>query len=216
MPNSISTLLFDFDGVIADTDTARFKILKKILPNYDHTLAKSFTRNELIGLSTKKFLLDKSNSLPEAQIDSIIRMRHMIYFSNLEEYCIPFPKMKETIRYFNSVFELAIVTTGGTENVKIQLQHLNIIDCFKWVIGREISEDGKFRKTYTPIPAIINKKLAECIVIEDSNVGVHAARKAGFYCIRFDPDRLYKNGKENEKVMDYPELKKRINRMASL
>ncbi len=55
MQSNIGCIIFDFDGVIADTDLGRYKVLKQILLDYDTELANSFNKKDLIGLSTKSF-----------------------------------------------------------------------------------------------------------------------------------------------------------------
>ena len=133
MQNKITCLIFDFDGVIADTDLGRYKALKDILPNYDNELAKSFSKKDIIGLSTKGFLIRNSHTLTKKQVDEIVKKRHELFFSNLSTYCIPFKNMKDSIEFLSSKYDFAIVTTNSTENAKFLLRHLEIISFFKWI-----------------------------------------------------------------------------------
>jgi len=206
MPNKITTLIFDFDGVIANTDLGRYKLLKDILLDYNSDFVNTFNRKDLIGLSTKAFLVNNLKHLSEAEIQEIINKRHELYFSNLSDYCIPYDNLNQTISFLSSKYDLAIVTTNSVENVTKQLKHLGIFELFNWVIGRETCENSNFKKTYKPISNIIKKKVSECIVIEDSDLGVNAAREEGYYCLRFDPDNLFQNGLENVKISNYKEL----------
>ena len=210
MQNKISCLIFDFDGVIANTDLGRFKALKQILQNYDSNLSETLSLSGLIGLSTKSYLRHYTNILTDSQITEIVKQRHELFFSNLSSYCIPYENMKETIEFFQSHFDLAIVTTNNKKNAVILLEHLGIRKFFKWIIGREKSENDNLIKSYSLIPSIINKKVHECIVIEDSNIGVDAAKEEGFFCIRFDPENNFPKGNEDIKVMNYRELKDKI------
>lgn len=212
MQNKKTCLIFDFDGVIADTDLGRYKALRKILEKYDSSLSQRMSKKDFIGLSTKGYLKKYSQTLTNSQIKEIVSKRHDLFFSNLSEYCIPYKNMVESIRYFNSIYELAIVTTNSAPNVTLLLKHLGIFNLFKWVIGREISENEKLVKTYVQIPEILNKQVSECIVIEDSDFGVNAAKKEGFLCIRFDPECIFSKGLEDLKVKSYDELKEIINR----
>lgn len=212
MLNKITCLIFDFDGVIANTDLGRFKVLDNILQEYDIELSKSFIPKDLIGLSTKGFLVKYFENLSQVEVDEIIKKRHKIFISNLSDYCIPYEKMKESIINFHSKYELAIVTTNNIENVKIQLEYLGIINYFKWIIGREKSENKNLLKTYLHISKELNKEISECIVIEDSDIGVNAARNEDFYCIRFDPESNFKKGNENVKVNSYHRLKEIIDK----
>jgi HAD superfamily hydrolase (TIGR01509 family) len=212
MQSKTTCLIFDYDGVIADTDLGRYKLLKNILVDYDIDLSKRFNQKDLIGLSTHAFLVKNFKNLRRFEINMIIQRRYELFFSNLSEYCLPYENMKETIEYFHSKFELAIVTTNNVENVKIQLKYFGIINYFKWIIGREKSEGKDLTKTYRMVPDTLKKKVSECIVIEDSDIGVNAARLEGFYCIRFDPGNLFIKNKENERVKNYIELKDKIDK----
>ena len=213
MLNNKTCLIFDFDGVIANTDLGRFKVLDTILQEYDIDLSKSFVPKDLLGLSTKSFLVKNFENLNQLEIDKIIKKRHKIFISNLSKYCIPYEKMKESIVYFYSKYDLAIVTTNTIENVKIQLEYLGVINYFKWIIGREKSENENLLKTYHHILKSLNKEISECIVIEDSDIGVNAARNENFYCIRFDPENNFEKNSENEKVNSYSKLKDRIDKI---
>lgn len=212
MKNKKFCLIFDFDGVIADTDLGRFKVLKEILKDYDIELSNSLSKKDLIGLSTKAFLTKYSPKLSPHKINEIVKKRHQVFFSNLSKYCIPYEKMIESIKYFNSIFDLAIVTTNDTANVKTLMEYLGILDYFRWIIGRDKTENHSLEKTYKTIPNLLEKDVSECIVIEDSDIGVNAARKEGFYCIRFDPENRFQNGTENDKVTSYNELKQLIDK----
>lgn len=210
MQNKITCLIFDFDGVIANTDYGRYKALKQILPKYDKALSNSISPTDFIGLSTKGYLKQNSNTLSDSQIEEIVSQRHKLFFSNLSKYCIPYENMKESIEYLHGKFDLALVTTNSTKNIEILLNHLGIKKLFKWIIGREISENEKLIKSYSLIPSVIKKNVSECLVIEDSNIGVDAAKKVGFFCIRFDPDDNFTLGKENIKVRNYKDLEMKI------
>jgi beta-phosphoglucomutase-like phosphatase (HAD superfamily) len=53
------------------------------------------------------------------------------------------------------------------------------------------------------------------VVIEDSDLGVNAAKKEGFFCIRFDPNNSFNEGREDLKVSSYNELRLEINSIDS-
>jgi phosphoglycolate phosphatase-like HAD superfamily hydrolase len=210
MRNKITTLIFDFDGVIANTDLGRYNLLKKILCEFDVELSNSIKRKDLIGLSTKAFLVKFSKKLNQYEIDKIIKKRHDLFFSNLDKYCIPYDHVKDSILHLHSKYDLAIVTTNSIENVIVQLKHLGIYKLFKWIVGRELCETKELKKTYSEIPNALNKKVYECIVIEDSDFGVNAAKKEGYFCFRFDPENTFGKGSEDDRIESYVELVKKL------
>lgn len=214
MKNTISCLIFDFDGVIADTDRARFYILRDILKEYGIDFSGHFSMKDLIGLSTDAFLRKNLKSLTSSQIQSIVQKKHRLHFTNLEEYVLPFPGIHETLRELHSGFDLVMVSANPYKNLMMLLNHLEIKQYFKWIFGREICENDNLEKTYFPIASKIQKKVSECVVIEDSEYGVNAAKRAGYYCIRFDPHNRFEPGPENDKAKNHFDLKKKIEKHA--
>ena len=206
MKNNISSLIFDFDGVIADTDYARFNILKSILKKKG--LNFNFNITALKGLSTKSFLQKNYPVISKNEIDNIIQERHFKYLSNLKKYCIPFEGMKNTLLHLFEYFDLYIVTTNSLEILEIQLEFLKINELFKRKIGRESAENMNLKKTYENIQNIIKKTIKECIVIEDSLIGIEAAKNEGYFCIKFNPYKEQLQGKEDFEVNNYKELEK--------
>ncbi|MFW5804451.1 MAG: HAD family hydrolase [bacterium] len=204
-------LIFDFDGVIANTDQSRFKNLSEILQRYNIHLPPDYF-NKLVGLTTVAFLKKYFPFLPEEQVKNISKERQENYYSNLAKYCIPFEGMKNTIDELSNHFKIVMVTSNAREKVITQLKHLNVYQYFDWIIGREDTENNKLEKSYLKVPSIIDKDPEKCIVIEDSEIGVQAAKEADFYCIKFVP--LSTNDSNhtahNDIARNYPELKKKI------
>ncbi len=205
MENEITSLIFDFDGVIADTDTARLEILNALFEKRGVNL--EIRIEMLTGLSTKSFLKQNFPDLSESDINEIIKERHKIYFANLEKYCIPFINMQNTLIHLYNFYDLYIVTTNELGNLEKQLSFLKISHLFKKKIGRELSEDKTLTKTYKNISNRINKSVNECIVIEDSKIGVSSAKNEGYFCIKFNPYEKSFNSNEDIELRNYDELK---------
>ncbi|MFP4621146.1 MAG: HAD family hydrolase [Bacteroidales bacterium] len=210
MNKPVNCIIFDFDGVIADTDLGRFYMLRDLLKKYGINFSANFSMKDLIGLSTEAFLKKNIDTLTPDQIKNIVEEKHRLHFTNLEQYVIPFPHIKETLQDLYTEFDLAMVSANPQKNLEILLNHLEITEYFKWILGREICENEDFEKSYLPVASMIQRDVSECIVVEDSEYGVNAARAAGYYCIRFDPYNRFDLGLENDRVNSHHELKEKI------
>ncbi len=203
----INNLIFDLDGVLADTDKARYQILKQVLAEYDIDLEKIATVKDLEGISTKKFLERFLTDLKKYH-DDIIKKRHDIYLNNLEKFCIPFPNMKETLEYLANKYTLYVATTNSLDIAIKLLEHLGIKHLFKDILGREKTENENRLKDYSKVLKELKLDKNNCIVIEDSYVGIKAVKDAGLFCIGFN----HYNNPEIDKLADivvnsYLELK---------
>ncbi len=201
----MKTIIFDFDGVIANTDEGRYKLLNDILPDYGLALEES-DYTKMIGLSTKSFLKQNYTELTETEINSIVSKRHELFFNNLDKYCIPFKGTIEIIQKLSKDFQLIIATTNASDNVKKQLKFLNVDHFFKYIFGREVMENGSLLKDYSSLAVNSNFNIKESIVIEDSETGILAAKKSGYFCIEFNPINKDKNEQADYRVKDYQEL----------
>lgn len=178
-------ILFDFDGVIAETDSGRIQLLSQILDSRGIDSTKIMTQ-DIIGLSTATFLRNTYPELTEKIINDIILIRQQLFFSNLIEYCKPYPLAKETIKLLSTNFDLQLATTNSYSNALLMLKFLGLSEFFSKTYGREIIENEHGIKDYNLITNQIGHKVENTIVIEDSEVGVNSAKKAGFFCIGFN------------------------------
>ena len=125
--NIIDTIVFDFDGVIADTDSGRFLLLSEILAHYQIDMNSKYSFNDIIGLSTKTFLKSNFKELNDDQISEIISLRHDKYLANLNKYCIPIPFVIDLIKILYSKHKRLAIATTNDKNITIKmLDHFNI------------------------------------------------------------------------------------------
>jgi HAD superfamily hydrolase (TIGR01509 family) len=97
--------------------------------------------------------------------------------------------------------KLAVASSSHKRMIEYVLKKLEIIDFFDSIVGAEDIDRSK------PDPEIflmsakrLNVKPEECIVVEDSKLGVEAAKKAGMKCLGyFNPS----SGKQDLSKADF-------------
>lgn len=181
-------IIFDLDGVIAETDTGRFELLAHILSAYNIALQQKFTTNDLKGISTIKFLKDNFTNLSLATINKIISDRHKLFFSNLDKYCSIIPGAIDTIHDLHLAnYSLSIATSNDAQMTQTLLKYMGIEKHFYLVLTREQTENHiSGKKDYRRVVEMLKKDPSECVVIEDSALGINSAKRAGFFCIAFN------------------------------
>ncbi len=186
--HDITTILFDFDGVIADTERGRYEAYCDIFEEYGYDMRGRCSIFDLVGLTGDGFASKFFPEIPHEQVKEIVRKRQKYYMEHLDRFCKPYPGMRQTIIDLEEKgYFLALTTANTTEAAKILLKSVGTLEYFDAVCGREICEDPVTKvKDYSRVPAQIGKTIKECIVIEDSPVGVLGAKRSGFYCIAFD------------------------------
>ena len=68
-PNIIKHIVFDFDGVIAETDTARFEVLSNILEQFGIDFKNEYKLLDLVGTPTDIFLKQNFKLIPSGILE---------------------------------------------------------------------------------------------------------------------------------------------------
>jgi len=186
--STVSTLLFDFDGVLADTEQGRFLAYGEILSEYGFSLQERCELKNISGLTGDGILTKYFPELNREQVRQIVTRRQALYMGNLAKYCPAYPGAVETLRDLKQRgYCMALTTANSTAAACTLLDSLHARSYFDAVCGREICEDPvKKIKEYSLVPGHLHKTIAECAVIEDSPVGVLGAKRGGFFCIAFE------------------------------
>jgi HAD superfamily hydrolase (TIGR01509 family) len=79
---------------------------------------------------------------------------------------------------------LAITSSAVRSSIEAILQRLGIRDAFTLIVdGSEVVRGKPDPEAYLLTARKLGVSPAECVVFEDSNVGVVAAKRAGMYCV---------------------------------
>jgi beta-phosphoglucomutase-like phosphatase (HAD superfamily) len=183
-----TAILFDFDGVIADTENGRYEAYCDIFEEYGYDLRSRCVLTDLLGYTGSGFMSKFFPEIPPARVKEMVDKRQGHYMQHLDRFCIPYPGARQTIADLKQHgYFLALTTANATAVARQLLEVVNALEYFDAVCGREICENPITKvKDYSRVPAQINRTVAECVVIEDSPVGVAGAKRSGFCCIAFD------------------------------
>ncbi|MBU0591939.1 HAD family phosphatase [Candidatus Micrarchaeota archaeon] len=188
----IKAIIFDMDGLIVDTEPLLAKTVIRALKNQDVTL----TEMEYFEHWTKdggniKLYIQKRNIIFD--FDRYRREKKEIYLSLLNQG-IPFiQNAPEKIRELYKRYKLALVSSSNKDFVEKILISSNLKKYFSVVVS---SEDVKKEKPDPEGFLLAAKKLKvsckECVVLEDAEKGIVAAKAAGMKAIAI-PNRYTKN-----------------------
>ena len=168
----IKGILFDFDGVIVDTESKKFEDIRKILVKHGLIL-KSSDFQSFIGKKTDFFLRKKFPSLSEEALQQIVKERRYLQFRNLQRYELIYG-IKALLKYLKlKKYILALVTGSKKDFVNKLLKVNRISEYFKLIITGEEFKSSKpnpecYFKVCSDFPNL--KKIG----FEDSLMGIHA------------------------------------------
>ena len=197
-------IIWDFDGVIADSEKIWIKNRQDVL-NEKFNLGWDFntTNNYLGGMSdkSKKEVLDNLGIITDEAFWNECLKRDILCIKNKEMIATPY--IEDVIK----ILDKYCVATGGVFIKTVE--KLKAIDFWNKYFSKnnlftvDMVEKGK------PEPDLflyacekMGEKPENCLVIEDSLVGMMAAKKAGMEVIAFLGSNMYQNDNYLNKVKD--------------
>lgn len=190
----LRAIIFDCDGVIADTEPLHFAALKRVLAQEGIGLDKELYYREYLALDDRgcfiKAFSDHGAALTAEKLSELIAGKAAAVQPVINAHLCLFPGAADLILKASRRFALGVASGALTTEVELILRKAGVFECFKAIVGAE----GVTRSKPHPDPFLealnrINAGLrshispSECLVIEDSIHGVQAAHAAAMRCV---------------------------------
>ena len=196
-------IIFDFDGVILDSENSHFIAFNEGLKNLNINISEDEYYSKYISLDDRGVITnvvnDKNISVTNEEIDMIIKNKNDYFESRLIDNSKLFPGVEELIIQLSKNFVLSIGSGANRSEIIKTLKNNNIYDYFEIIVSAdEVNNPKPNPETYNRVLDNINTdfNINEIIVIEDSPGGIEAAKSAGLKCIAitntFDNKQLRK------------------------
>jgi len=204
-------LIFDVDGVIADTEAVNARASIKVfadLLGVEGVVRKDFEAG--LGRGAEEYVKAAAKihglELSDEQIQKATQMRQEYFLTVLKEEPLPaFPGVLELMdkAMQRDDFCLAIATSGTLEKSRAVLEAANV------PYQKMVYINGNDVKNKKPDPALfllaaerMGIEPANCVVIEDAPNGVQAAKAAGAKCIAVTNSTNAENLSEADLICD--------------
>jgi beta-phosphoglucomutase len=191
---TFDAVLFDFDGVLADTEPLHYSCWREILEPYGIQLDWGFYAKQCIGVSDRMMIEHlAAERVPPIPFDDlwVECERKRLMFSSRIMATPPFlDETVQLIRELSDHYKLAVVSSSGRSEVEPPIVKAGIRDCFgAMVCGREVANLKPAPDPYLKAAELLGAK--KPLVIEDSDAGVASGLAAGFQVVRISaPDRV--------------------------
>ena len=186
-------LIFDFDGVLADTERLYWKAWATLLASHDIEFSWEDYCKVGRGVQDESMLEGIAELAANPSLLAIIRLelparRQMVERCWREKL----PICETTIQLLHDLkgYPLGLVTTSNRADVQPMLESAKIADCFSAAV---FGEDTTHHKPH-PAPYILIRErlgIRGGVVFEDSEAGLQSAKRAGFEALRIpEPEDL--------------------------
>lgn len=191
----LKAVLFDCDGVIADSEHLHFALFQKVLEGIGITLSQAEYVEKYLAMDDKgcfgAVLADRGRTLSDAAVADLIAKKTALYKETASRNLVILPGVVEFVMAVSQKFPLALASGALRDEIKLMLRAAGIDHYFDAIVAAEDVTRGKpAPDAYLKALDELNKKYPgrnmkpeECLVVEDSKHGLLSARAAGMKCV---------------------------------
>jgi HAD superfamily hydrolase (TIGR01509 family) len=190
----LKAIIFDCDGVIADTEPIHMSAFGRVLAEEGITLAEEdyfahYLAFDDRGCFTRAFG-ERGEELSTEKLSELITRKAGYVENAMRSGLVLLPGAADLIRLAAQRYPLAIASGALRAEIETVVNHGKLHDCFRVIVS---AEDVPRSKPYPDpflkalellnVPAIDPIDASECLVIEDSIHGIRASHQAGMRCL---------------------------------
>lgn len=188
----VEAVIFDMDGLIVDNESLQFAATNRALSLYGFKISEEYWVKRCVGKRSKEFfreIIEENSLLLQESLEELVERKNSYYREYIEnevENMIR-PGVKQFVEFlWKNSYKLALATSAGkieTEAV-IGEKGLGIKDKFQViVIGEEVKKPKPDPEIYNKVVQKLRVSPEFCLVLEDTAIGVKAAKSAGMNVI---------------------------------
>ena len=193
----LRALIFDFDGVIVDSEGLIFQLTRQMAAQEGWTVSEDEYFSDYLALDDRGIIehLYQSHGRPvdPRRRDELIEWKFRAYQEIIRDGLPPMPGAVEFVHWAAARFPLAIASGSLRVEIEHLLGKLGLRECFMVLASaddctRSKPEPEVYRVALTrlgelPVWGPLAVQAHECLAIEDAPLGVVAAQAAGIRCL---------------------------------
>ena len=204
MSPAFHAVIFDLDGVLADSEPWWNEIDAKLLAEYCVTYRGEYHRN-VLGVSYRLAVEFYKNAFHlSAPVEELMRRRGEIATEFFANRVGLFPSAKTTLEELRQMkLRLAVGTSSVSASARPFLERTGIRSSFDVIVtGDEVERGKPHPDIYLCAAEKLGIPVGACFAIEDALSGVAAAKAANMR-VAAVPDTRFVDAREYEKEADY-------------
>ena len=201
----LRAIVFDFDGVIANSEPLHFRAFREVLARRGVELTEPDYYTRYLGFDDlgafRAIAKDRGRTWSAAELTSLTADKAERMEALERGASVLFPGAADAIRRAASVVPIAIASGALGAEIRRVLDGANLTHHFKAIVAAEDTAAGKpAPDPYQRAVALLSESVGDavlagdCVAIEDSRWGIASARAAGLRAVgvtsSYDADEL--------------------------
>jgi len=177
-------IVFDFDGVLADTERVHLRAYQEAFAPRGWTLDETAYFTRYLGYNDDDLLVqyaqDRGLSLDAAARRALLDAKTAVFENAIDNAQLLYPRAAETARALAARFPLAIASGSRRAEIVKILKGAGLADAFHLIVSADDVVNGKPAPDgYLAAALGLGIEPSRCLAIEDTHWGITAARVAG-------------------------------------
>jgi HAD superfamily hydrolase (TIGR01509 family) len=195
----IRAVVFDFDGILADSEPLHLRAYQEVFDGLGTTLTREEYYSRYLGYNDEDMFrhvaADRGWSMSDEQIAAVVAEKTRVFDAIIDTTDVLFAGAAACVERLAAAFPLGIASGALPHEIRTILKRANLDRHFRFIVG----SGDTFRSKPAPDPYLRAAELhalppSECVAIEDSKWGIESAQTAGMTCIgvthTYPADRL--------------------------
>ena len=194
MTTSLQAIVFDFDGVIADSEPLHLRAFQQILAEEGIELSSADYYSRYLGYDDVGLLqalaADRAVTMTSSQVTDVVARKGMRLQQMLQDDHVLFPGAVEFIRSAAAEVPIAIASGALKPEILSIIGSAGIDGLFTTIVASGDTPQSKpspapYRLAFEQLRAKCGRDLdpRRCVAIEDSRWGLESAQGAGLRCV---------------------------------
>lgn len=184
----IAAVIFDFDGVLADSEHLHLEAFQRVFNERGWTLTEGDYFSTYLGYDDRDLIAayaaNHQLNVDRTSLDAIAEEKRLAFAAFLDTRGLLYPGARQTVETLATRYPLAIASGALHAEIEAVLKQGDILSAFPVIVGADdVAASKPAPDTYLAAARGLGVPPADCIAIEDSQWGLDAARSAGMRTI---------------------------------
>lgn len=186
----IAAVVFDLDGVLLDSEPLHFRAAARAFASEGQSLRMEEYRRSIGMGAVETWTAWKDRHGLCAGVADLIALDERARLDEIRNGVVPIPAATVLARRLREAgTPLAIASSSTPETIDAELEAIGLSDVFDLRIsGEQVSRAKPAPDVYLRAAELLGMPPRHCLAIEDSPVGVRAAKAAGMTCVAVPTD----------------------------
>ncbi|HEX5069009.1 MAG TPA: HAD family phosphatase [Vicinamibacterales bacterium] len=181
---AVRAVIFDFDGVLADTEGEHLRAFQRVLAPIGVDLDERLYAERYLGYSDRDLIValgrDLGRSWTGADISALVEAKQRGFAGSIGRGDLLYPSARACVTRLGAAWPLAIASGSLRDEIEPILKGGGLVDSFQVIVGAgDVARSKPAPDSYLEAARRLGFAASEAVAIEDSPWGLDAARAAG-------------------------------------